>query len=216
MNFSTPVRSLHIALSYSLLLFLIISSSVSFAQDAQTNSTAKANWQANLKRMYMFTDIQDAKANNFDYTTDGKFSIRSIANNHVMFTGENINKNDPSVHLTSRSVFIIDPLRQAESKKKETVIAAKPEVEPAKKDFSVYPNPLNNSQKEITLGLNDFEDGKEIQVSLFDGTGRVINQQSFTLKDKQQSLAIPQLSSGMYFVKVSEKDNQYSKKLLVR
>ena len=216
MNFSTPVRSLHNILSYSLLLCFTIISFVSFAQEVKKSSTANANWQANLKRMYMFTDINDAKANNFDYTTEGKFSIRSIANNHVIFTGENINKNDPSVHLTSRSVFIIDPIGKAESKKKENVIAAAPEIELPKKDFSVYPNPINNSQKEITLGLNDFEDGKEIQVSLFDGTGRVVNQQSFTLKDKHQSVAIPQLPSGMYFVKVTEKDNQYSKKLLVR
>ncbi|WP_221391318.1 T9SS type A sorting domain-containing protein [Dyadobacter sp. NIV53] len=217
MRFSISARTSSVVLRYSLVLFLSVLFSVSYAQQAKTVRPAKTNWQANLKRMYLFTDVHDAPADNLDYSSDGKFSIRSIANNSVLFKGENINKNDSSLHAGSRLVFIIDPIRQAESKKKETIIApVTAEVKPVAKDFSVYPNPIVSTSQQITLGLDDFENGKEIQVSLFDGLGRVINQQSFTLKDKQQTVAIPQLSSGMYFVKISEKDSQYSKKLLVR
>ena len=176
---------------------------------------SKSKWQANLKRIYLFTDVNDAESKNLDYTTEGKFSIRSVSNNSVIFTGQNITKrNVASYYNASR---IIDPVRQAEAVKKDSnLVAVNPEVDALEKNFSVYPNPIDNSQSEITLDLEDFEVGKEIQLSLFDGQGRQVKQQSFTLKDKQRTVGIPHLTSGMYFIKLNEKDKQYSKKLLVR
>ena len=190
---------------------------VSSVQQAKPRETSKTNWQANMKRIYMFTDLNDGKSDHIEYTAAGKVSIHSIANNKVLFTGQDINKDTVSAFLTIRPIYIIDPIAEiAETKKKESIVPVKPEVAATQKDFSVYPNPIDNSRKEITLGLEDFEDGKEIQVNLFNAQGIVISQQKFTLKDKQQSVALPNLTSGMYFVKVSENNTQYAKKLLVR
>ena len=218
MHSSNVVKAFYVFLSHTFLIILTTVFSVSYAQEVK-NSTTKPGWQASLKRMYLFTDINDEKDHHYEYTAEGKFSIRSLTDNNIVFTGENINKNDPAAHLTSRSIFVIDPLKKSEAGKKESTVATvAPKAEPEiyDKDFFVYPNPVVASQREITLDMNDFENGKQIEMSLVDEQGRILNQQSFTLLDKKQAVAIPHLSSGMYFIKISEKDKQYNKKLMVK
>lgn len=203
----------------SLALFLIFTScfSVANAQEVKQKATpVKSNWQANLKRIYMFTDRNETENNAFDYNTEGKFSIRSLANDRIIFKGENINKYKEDMLLSNRSILIVDPAGQAKSKEQDSVVAIIPTIDSLKKDFSVFPNPISSSQTEITLNLDNFDDDQEVQVLLFDREGRVIKQQSFTPRVKQQAVTFPQLPSGMYFIKINEKDKQYSKTLLVR
>ena len=164
----------------------------------------------------MFTDVNEQQEKHIDYTAQGKFSLHSSADKKVIFEGQDIAPARIALRQSNRVAYIIDPVNPSRAVKKETIAVARPEITASKKSFSVFPNPIDNSQREITLGLDDFEDGKEIKMSLFDMQGRVISQQSFTPKDKQHEIAIPTLPSGMYFIKINEKNIQYSKKLLVR
>jgi hypothetical protein len=200
----------------SLLLFCTINFSVSNAQSARKQIPAKSDWQARLKRIYLFTDINDAQNSNISYTSQGRFSIHRYVDNSVIFTGQKINKADISTDLANSLLHIIDAANVSDPVEKENIPAALAEFELPQKNFSVFPNPIDNSQREITLDFNEFDEGKEIQMSLFDLQGRVIGQQKFTLKDKRHTVAIPQLSSGQYFVRINENNNQYAKKLLVR
>ncbi|WP_221391320.1 T9SS type A sorting domain-containing protein [Dyadobacter sp. NIV53] len=201
----------------ALLLLLTTFSNVCNAQDAKTPRAVKSNWQANLKRIFLFTDIKEENDSRFDYTAEGKFSIRSTASNKVIFSGENLNKKeDNAVTITNHSIFVVDPAGRTQATEEDSVVEVKREINELPKEFSVFPNPIDNTQREITVSLGSFEDGAEIQMSLYDGQGRVLNQQSFTPRENQQSVAIPKLSSGMYFIKINENNKQYSKKLLVK
>jgi hypothetical protein len=118
--------------------------------------------------------------------------------------------------LINPLLFIIDPGNVSRAAKTENIFPVEEEFEATLKSFSVFPNPIEKSQREITLGFDDFEKGKEIQMSLFDLQGRQVSQHSFKVDTDQKTIAIPQLSSGFYVITINEKNNHYSTKLLVK
>ena len=73
--------------------------------------------------------------------------------------------------------------------------------------LSMYPNPVTNGKVYIT-SKNDLE--KEIII--FDVLGKKVLQAHLTTKE----LNIPDLTPGVYIIKISEQNNSATRKLIVR
>jgi hypothetical protein len=73
--------------------------------------------------------------------------------------------------------------------------------------LSLYPNPVTNGKVYIT-SKNDLE--KEIII--FDVLGKKVLQAHLTTKE----LNIPDLTPGVYIIKISEQNNSATRKLIVR
>ncbi|CAD0003467.1 T9SS type A sorting domain-containing protein [Flavobacterium salmonis] len=73
--------------------------------------------------------------------------------------------------------------------------------------LSLYPNPVTNGKVYIT-SKNDLE--KEIII--FDVLGKKVFQAHLTTKE----LNIPDLTPGVYIIKISEQNNSATRKLIVR
>jgi len=73
--------------------------------------------------------------------------------------------------------------------------------------LSLYPNPVLNGKVYIS-SKNDFE--KEIII--FDVLGKKVLQTHLSTKE----LSIPDLTPGVYIIKISEQNNSATRKLIVR
>ncbi|OOV17131.1 T9SS type A sorting domain-containing protein [Flavobacterium sp. LM4] len=73
--------------------------------------------------------------------------------------------------------------------------------------LSLYPNPITNGKVYIS-SKNDLE--KEIII--FDVLGKKVLQAHLTTKE----LSIPDLTPGVYIIKISEQNNSATRKLIVR
>jgi hypothetical protein len=69
-------------------------------------------------------------------------------------------------------------------------------------DFTMYPNPSAN---EITIG-QELADKKFDNIRLYDASGKLI--ETFHLKDRQQTIDVSVLSSGLYFVELITKQGE--------
>jgi hypothetical protein len=85
----------------------------------------------------------------------------------------------------------------------------------AKKDFFFYPNPVDRSRREISIAFSQFEQGSEIKMLVYDGLGRTVAQQNLKVSPTN-TIAIPELAPGMYYVTVNEKGGRYSKTMLIK
>jgi len=78
--------------------------------------------------------------------------------------------------------------------------------------FAIYPNP---NQGEFTVSLRS-ENPSPIDINVFDITGRRIFNQSYEYQhDFSQNLRLNQAQAGVYFVKVSNGNNNVTKKVIV-
>ncbi|MFD0837081.1 T9SS type A sorting domain-containing protein [Mariniflexile aquimaris] len=77
--------------------------------------------------------------------------------------------------------------------------------------FSTFPNPTNSF---VELKFNNKVNNK-IQVKVYDIQGKLIFSSNHELKNKAIQLDVSQLKSGLYFIKVSDANNQITKKLLI-
>lgn len=82
--------------------------------------------------------------------------------------------------------------------------------------LSIYPNPANT-----TLNVKmEIEQSADTKLKIFDLTGKVVKDLSkelvFENDGYKASLDISDLSAGIYFVRIEQKDQVYSKKLVVR
>ncbi|WP_304038270.1 T9SS type A sorting domain-containing protein, partial [Mesonia mobilis] len=78
--------------------------------------------------------------------------------------------------------------------------------------FAIYPNP---NQGEFTVSLRS-ENPSPIDINVFDITGRRIFTQSYEYQhDFSQNLRLNQAQAGVYFVKVSNGNNNVTKKVIV-
>ena len=73
-------------------------------------------------------------------------------------------------------------------------------------NVTIYPNPVTNN---VTITT----DNKLVQVTLIDGMGRVINTQTVS---GTISLDVTNLSNGIYFLQINDKNDLITKKILVR
>jgi hypothetical protein len=84
-------------------------------------------------------------------------------------------------------------------------------------DWNVYPNPGNGEN--IALEINT-ENGKEIDVDMFDAEGRKIVSEFVIAKQKgKNSFSIipnEKLAAGLYFITATLDDNRYSKKIMIK
>jgi hypothetical protein len=91
---------------------------------------------------------------------------------------------------------------------KEAVIADAEMTERQEREMVVYPNPNNG---EFTVEFRNFED--EIRVMLFNSIGQMVYNEK--TNEKQIQVRVPNLKSGMYFIKAVNKDEQFSRKVIV-
>lgn len=73
--------------------------------------------------------------------------------------------------------------------------------------LNLYPNPVTNGKIYIT-SKNDFEK----DIIIFDVLGKKILQTHLSTKE----LSIPDLTPGVYIIKISEQNNSATRKLIVR
>lgn len=92
---------------------------------------------------------------------------------------------------------------------KEAVIVDAGLTEIADREMVVYPNPNSG---EFTIEFRNFDD--EIKVMLFNSIGQMVYNEQTTKKQIQMS--VPNLKSGMYFIKAVNKDKQFNQKIIVR
>jgi hypothetical protein len=92
---------------------------------------------------------------------------------------------------------------------KEGVITVAGITEQAKKEMVVYPNPNNG---EFTVEFRNFEN--EIRVMLFNSIGQLIR--NLKTNEKQMRISLPNLESGMYYLKAVSNNQQFSQKIVVR
>jgi hypothetical protein len=77
--------------------------------------------------------------------------------------------------------------------------------------LSLYPNPADTS---FTITWN--QDVTVERLEILDMTGKLILQRRINISDRQALVGVSNLSSGVYFVRVSSKNGQSIKKLLVK
>jgi hypothetical protein len=78
--------------------------------------------------------------------------------------------------------------------------------------LTIFPNPAKNK----TTVLLDENDGEKLFVKLLDGAGRMVKQQTVTIKNQQAELNIEGLHTGMYVViAVAENGQRFSNKIMI-
>mgnify|MGYP006310724489 CR=1 FL=1 len=92
---------------------------------------------------------------------------------------------------------------------KEAVIAAAEEEIVQQRKMVVYPNPNNG---EFTVEFRNFEG--ETRVMLFNSIGQMVHDELTT--DREIRMSVPNLKSGMYFIKAVNKGEQYIRKVIVQ
>ena len=97
----------------------------------------------------------------------------------------------------------------AEVETREAVIVDAQLTEVAQREMIVYPNPNNG---EFTVEFRNFE--AEIQVMLFNSMGQLIR--NIQTSEKQIRMSVPNLESGMYYIKAVNAEKQFSQKIVVR
>ena len=74
-------------------------------------------------------------------------------------------------------------------------------------DFKIFPNPLTNGT-ELNI---EFSNAKKIQVELLNLMGQTI----FSKQFNQTNILIPNVMSGVYFVRINYENQVYTQKVLV-
>ena len=79
------------------------------------------------------------------------------------------------------------------------------------KDLSVFPVPFID---QLTITLNNYPES-DVNIRLVDATGKTVVQRDFSVKSKRYKLqGLENLSSGVYFVKVTDGTHNYIRKVL--
>ncbi len=76
-------------------------------------------------------------------------------------------------------------------------------------DFAIYPNPANEYISISTLGVSDF---KNIIITVYDNTGRLIIKEKIT--DSKTELNIAKLQSGLYFLQLQNGEKIFNRKFI--
>ncbi|WP_052158188.1 zinc-dependent metalloprotease [Lacinutrix jangbogonensis] len=80
-------------------------------------------------------------------------------------------------------------------------------------NFSLYPNPNNG---DFSLAFNS-NSGKDINVNIFDISGRIVYENIYDSKPNfNETIALENVSSGMYLIKVTDGDKTVTKKLIIK
>jgi hypothetical protein len=94
-------------------------------------------------------------------------------------------------------------------REKEAIIVNTEITELAQQEMIVYPNPNNG---EFTVQFQNFEG--ETRVMLFNSIGQLIEDKLTT--EAEIRMYVPNVKSGMYFIKAVNKGEQFSRKIVVR
>jgi hypothetical protein len=78
--------------------------------------------------------------------------------------------------------------------------------------FKIYPNPSNTGIFKVQFPTTLTED---IQISIFDATGKVINTQTFAKGNQEFTVDIQKFSKGMYLIRFNQNKNTYSKSIIL-
>ncbi len=84
-------------------------------------------------------------------------------------------------------------------------------------DYQIYPNPFNDEiHLEYTGAYDSLSQGEPIAFNMIDYLGRSVFQTELTQKHQKQSIRIPDLSSGLYFIMLQNAGKRKVFKLLKR
>ncbi len=75
--------------------------------------------------------------------------------------------------------------------------------------LNLYPNPVKD---ELSLNVNQGEN--IVSYSVFDITGKIVKEVSFTTKSNQQKVNLNDLEKGIYLVKVATEKENYTEKII--
>lgn len=79
--------------------------------------------------------------------------------------------------------------------------------EPTIEGLSIYPNPVSNGKLYITSKL-----GLEKEIQIFD----VLGKKMFDIKTSAKEINISTLNSGVYIIKIKEKEAVATRKLIIK
>ncbi len=109
----------------------------------------------------------------------------------------------------NQSLVAAPQQEQPDEEKSATLITGIETAGERAKTMVVYPNPNNG---EFTVEFRNFEN--KIRVMLFNSIGQLVHDE--LTSEKEIRLRVPNLESGMYFIKAVDKGEQNSKKIIVR
>lgn len=124
--------------------------------------------------------------------------------------------NVPTVNTTEGRIMIIanDNIYYDINNRNLTVVGSLGTNDVALSDLALYPNPSNGNFT-ISFTANS---GKNVNIAMYDVRGRLINSKDFTNSSSNfsETLDYRNLSGGMYFVTITNGDQQTTKKLTIR
>jgi hypothetical protein len=124
--------------------------------------------------------------------------------------------NVPTVNTTEGRIMIVanDNIYYDINNRNFTVVGSLGVTDIALSDLALYPNP-NNGQFTISFTANA---GEDVNVAMYDVRGRLINSKDYTnnASNFSETLDYRNLSAGMYFVTITNGNQQTTKKLTIR
>lgn len=94
-----------------------------------------------------------------------------------------------------------------EANAQEIKSSATTSQEPTIEGLSIYPNPVSNGKLYITSKL-----GLEKEIQIFD----VLGKKMFDIKTSAKEINISTLNSGVYIIKIKEKEAVATRKLIIK
>jgi hypothetical protein len=116
-------------------------------------------------------------------------------------------------HITTTETYCVEAalaiVAEKTASEKQAVVVDAELTELPEREMVVYPNPNNG---EFTVDFHNFEG--EIQVMLFNSIGQMVQNEITT--EKQIRMSVPNLKSGMYFIKAVNKNKQFNRKIVIQ
>ncbi len=130
---------------------------------------------------------------------------------------------------TSQAIYYLDNIYLAGSANariasSETSTVAIEEVDTAenqelisveKAEFSIYPNPVVEQHSTLNLGLKGFDEDTILKVELLDNQGNKKKDYMLNINEKQNSIEMPSLDSGIYMIRITDGKKVALKRLIV-
>ncbi|WP_221391754.1 T9SS type A sorting domain-containing protein [Dyadobacter sp. NIV53] len=186
-----------------------------YAQPVESKNNGKIELQKMMRRIYILDNKKGKFNNKIVFNSKGAISLRSNINQKNILTGQNIAMKNTGFNDRNTLMRIIEPV-QLKTREKERIAEVDSEDDKTIKDFSFFPNPIERTQKEISINFNKFESGSDVQMLLFDASGNVMVKQNLKVIAGQNRVTVPTLASGIYYVNINEKNSNYSKAMFVK
>ncbi len=82
-------------------------------------------------------------------------------------------------------------------------------------DFTIYPNPVSNDGKEITISMSDQTTDPDIKVEIFNSAGQLVFNDILILDKQKASFNIQKLSPGFYFTRIKHSNFTHTESLSI-